>query len=96
MLAATVDLRGAIGFSSFGVLTYYAIANAAAWTLPPCEGGRPLVMPAVGLAGCGLLASFLPVPSLLTGCDGARSRRRGLRAHPPPARRTPRAGLRHL
>jgi APA family basic amino acid/polyamine antiporter len=24
--------RGAIAFSSFGVLTYYAIANASAWT----------------------------------------------------------------
>ena len=27
-----VDLRGVIGFSSFGVLLYYAIANAAAYT----------------------------------------------------------------
>ena len=32
-LAATVDVRGAIGFSSFGVLAYYAVANASAWTL---------------------------------------------------------------
>ncbi|MGH2384895.1 MAG: APC family permease, partial [Candidatus Limnocylindria bacterium] len=31
-LVMTTDLRGAIGFSSFGVLTYYAIANASAWT----------------------------------------------------------------
>ena len=31
------DLRGAIGFSSFAVLTYYAIANASAWTLPPAR-----------------------------------------------------------
>ncbi|OBF72888.1 transporter, partial [Mycobacterium sp. 852002-51759_SCH5129042] len=31
--AATTDVRAAIGFSSFGVLLYYAIANAAAWTL---------------------------------------------------------------
>ncbi len=44
ILAATVDLRGVIGFSSFGVLIYYAIANAAAYTLPdaaplgPCPG----------------------------------------------------------
>ncbi|MBS1695345.1 MAG: amino acid permease, partial [Actinobacteria bacterium] len=35
VLAAVVDLRGAIGFSSFAVLLYYAIANAAAWTLEP-------------------------------------------------------------
>ena len=38
VLAATVDIRGAIGFSSFGVLVYYAIANDAAWTLSPAEG----------------------------------------------------------
>ena len=28
----TTDLRGAIGFSSFGVLLYYAVANASAFT----------------------------------------------------------------
>lgn len=35
VVAATADVRGAIGFSSFGVLTYYAIANTSAWTLTP-------------------------------------------------------------
>ncbi len=39
-LAATADVRGAIGFSSFGVLVYYAIANASAFTLRP-GAGRP-------------------------------------------------------
>ncbi len=61
VLAATVDVRNAIGFSSFTVLVYYAIANASAWTL-----GRRMV-PAVGLAGCLLLAFLLPVPSVLAG-----------------------------
>jgi APA family basic amino acid/polyamine antiporter len=61
VLAAVVDLRGAIGFSSFAVLVYYAIANAAAWTL----GKR--VIPALGLAGCLLLAFTLPPASTLTG-----------------------------
>lgn len=61
VLAATVDVRNAIGFSSFTVLVYYAIANASAWTL-----GRRAI-PAVGLAGCLLLALLLPVPSVLTG-----------------------------
>ncbi|MFI1422735.1 APC family permease [Streptomyces sp. NPDC020731] len=58
VLAATVDVRGAIGFSSFGVLTYYAVANASAWTLD----SRPVtrVVPAVGLAGCLALAFSLP------------------------------------
>ncbi|CQD10177.1 transporter [Mycolicibacterium conceptionense] len=61
MLAAVADLRGAIGFSSFAVLLYYAIANASAWTL----GAR--VIPAAGLAGCLLLAFSLPLTSVLTG-----------------------------
>ncbi|CAM5563431.1 APC family permease [Streptomyces griseorubiginosus] len=38
VLAATVDVRGAIGFSSFGVLAYYAVANASAWTLSSASG----------------------------------------------------------
>ncbi|MFV9634734.1 APC family permease [Mycobacterium neumannii] len=60
-LAATVDVRTAIGFSSFTVLVYYAIANASAWTL-----GRRTV-PAVGLAGCVVLALLLPGPSAVAG-----------------------------
>ncbi|OMC33730.1 transporter [Mycobacterium sp. GA-1841] len=65
ILAATVDLRGAIGFSSFAVLVYYAIANASAWTLEPLVRRR--ITPAVGLAGCVLLAFALPLGSALTG-----------------------------
>ncbi|MEV6317794.1 APC family permease [Streptomyces sp. NPDC051776] len=65
--AATADLRGAIGFSSFGVLVYYAIANASAWTLTREEGRPPRAVPVVGLAGCGLLACTLPPPSVATG-----------------------------
>ncbi|MDJ0381509.1 APC family permease [Streptomyces sp. G-G2] len=65
VLAGCVDLRGAIGFSSFGVLAYYAIANAAAWTL----GGRVLdrAVPVVGLAGCVVLACALPPASVVAG-----------------------------
>ncbi|MFG2872234.1 APC family permease [Streptomyces sp. NPDC048338] len=63
LVAATADLRGAIGFSSFGVLAYYGIANAAAWTLGPRE--RPLA--ACGLVGCGVLAFALPLASVLAG-----------------------------
>ena len=59
--AAFADLRAVIGFSSFGVLVYYAIANASAWTL-----GRRVV-PAVGLAGCVLLAALLPLSSVVSG-----------------------------
>ncbi|GGL74158.1 amino acid transporter [Streptomyces fumigatiscleroticus] len=65
VLAATVDVRGAIGFSSFGVLAYYALANASAWTLSSALVAR--VGPAVGLAGCVVLAFSLPVASVLVG-----------------------------
>jgi APA family basic amino acid/polyamine antiporter len=61
VLAATVDLRGAIGFSSFGVLFYYAIANCAAWSL------RRGLIPVLGLLGCAVLAFSLPIESVLAG-----------------------------
>ncbi|UED88018.1 APC family permease [Streptomyces profundus] len=67
VLAATVDVRGAIGFSSFGVLAYYAIANASALTLTPAEGRPPRAVPVIGLAGCLVLAFALPLASVLTG-----------------------------
>ncbi|MGW2110350.1 APC family permease [Streptomyces sp. NPDC001948] len=67
VLAATTDVRGAIGFSSFGVLAYYAIANAAALTLAPDEGRPLLAVPVVGLAGCLLLAFALPSASVVSG-----------------------------
>ncbi|MER5964175.1 amino acid permease [Streptomyces sp. NPDC002057] len=63
VVAATADVRGAIGFSSFGVLVYYGIANASAWTLGPAR--RPLA--ALGLAGCAALAFALPLGSVLAG-----------------------------
>lgn len=56
--AAFLDLRQAIGFSSFGVLLYYAVANAAAWTLP-AEFRPPRWIPIAGLVGCVLLAGVL-------------------------------------
>jgi APA family basic amino acid/polyamine antiporter len=70
-VAAVVDVRGAIGFSSFAVLLYYAIANAAAWTLEP-EGRRHQtlrlkVIPTIGLIGCLVLAILLPLTSVLVG-----------------------------
>ncbi|MEW2075855.1 MULTISPECIES: APC family permease [unclassified Streptomyces] len=67
VLAATADARGAIGFSSFGVLVYYAVANASAWTLRPQEGRPARIIPVVGLAGCLLLAFALPLSSVVAG-----------------------------
>ncbi|MGW7294342.1 APC family permease [Streptomyces xiamenensis] len=67
VVAATADVRGVIGFSSFAVLVYYAIANASAWTLSPAEGRPAPLIPAVGFVGCALLAAALPVASVVTG-----------------------------
>ncbi|BBY27805.1 APC family permease [Mycolicibacterium sediminis] len=61
VIAALVDVRGAIGFSSFAVLVYYAIANASAFTL-----GRRAV-PVLGLVGCVVLAFALPLTSVVIG-----------------------------
>ncbi|MDN5380652.1 APC family permease [Streptomyces sp. LB8] len=65
VLAATVDVRSAIGFSSFGVLVYYAVANASAWTLDASPARR--VVPAAGLVGCAALAFALPWVSVAAG-----------------------------
>ncbi|WP_431235679.1 APC family permease [Mycolicibacterium psychrotolerans] len=62
VLAAVADVRGVIGFSSFAVLVYYAVANASAWTLD----GRKIV-PALGLVGCLVLSVALPLPAVLSG-----------------------------
>jgi len=67
ILVLAVDLRGAIGFSSFGVLVYYAVANASALTLRRAEGAPWRPLPVLGLAGCLLLAATLPPPSVLAG-----------------------------
>lgn len=67
VVAATADIRGAIGFSSFAVLTYYAVANASAFTLRPDEGRPRRAIPVVGLVGCVVLAFALPLSSVLSG-----------------------------
>jgi basic amino acid/polyamine antiporter, APA family len=58
-LICTVDLRGAIRFSSVGVLAYYAIANASALTLTRAEHRPPRIVPVLGLVGCLVLAASL-------------------------------------
>ncbi|MFE1360921.1 APC family permease [Streptomyces harbinensis] len=67
VLAATTDVRGVIGFSSFAVLVYYAVANASALTLTADEGRPPRGVPVLGLAGCLVLACALLATSVLTG-----------------------------
>src|SRR5262245_23102734 len=67
LLVLTMDLRGAIGFSSFGVLLYYFVANVAAFT--QAEGYRrfPRWLQVLGAGGCLLLAATLPVSAVLGG-----------------------------
>jgi APA family basic amino acid/polyamine antiporter len=67
VVAGAADVRGAIGFSSFGVLVYYAIANASAATLSAAERRPPRIVPALGLIGCLVLAFSLPASSVISG-----------------------------
>ncbi len=62
-----LDVRGAIGFSSFGVLVYYAIANAAALTQRPPQRRWPRLLNVFGLLGCVVLAGTLPLQSVVAG-----------------------------
>ena len=67
VLTATLDLRGAIGFSGVTILTYYAITNAACLTLPRDQRRWPRPLSMLGLAGCVTLAVMLPLAAILAG-----------------------------
>ncbi|MGU3291136.1 APC family permease [Williamsia sp. M5A3_1d] len=67
ILVLTVDLRDAIGFSSFGVLLYYLIANAAAWTQRDTDRRYPRALQALGAVGCVVLVATLPITSIAVG-----------------------------
>jgi basic amino acid/polyamine antiporter, APA family len=66
-LVLVADLRGAIGFSSFGVLVYYAVANAAALRQPAAQRRWPRGLQVLGLVGCLVLVATLPLASVLSG-----------------------------
>lgn len=66
-LVLAVDLRGAIGFSSFGVLVYYAVANLSALRQPREQRRWPRGLQVLGLVGCVVLAAALPLGSVLAG-----------------------------
>ena len=61
------DLRGVIGFSSFGVLLYYLIANVAAYTQGSERRRFPRILQIIGVLGCGTLVLTLPLRAVLTG-----------------------------
>jgi APA family basic amino acid/polyamine antiporter len=87
VLILVTDLRGAIGFSSFGVLLYYLIANAAAYTQSSDRRRFPRILQIIGMAGCGTLAITLPVSAVVGGTAvfavglGYRALRVRLRGH---------------
>ena len=62
-----VDLRGAIGFSSFGVLLYYLIANLSAFRQGPAARRYPRALQLVGAVGCVVLAFSLPWQAVAAG-----------------------------
>ncbi|HEX6878405.1 MAG TPA: APC family permease [Nocardioidaceae bacterium] len=67
VLVLTVDLRGAIGLSSFAVLLYYFVANVAATTQDSGHRRYPRFLQVAGAAGCLTLAVTVPATSLLSG-----------------------------
>jgi APA family basic amino acid/polyamine antiporter len=66
-LILAVDLRTMIGFSSFGVLLYYLLANLSALRQADTERRFPRPLGVLGVLGCILLVITLPVPSVLSG-----------------------------
>jgi APA family basic amino acid/polyamine antiporter len=69
VLVASLNVGEAIGFSSFTVLAYYAVANAAALTLSADERRWPRTLAVLGLAGCVLIAVNLPVATVVGGAS---------------------------
>ncbi|MHA7238869.1 APC family permease [Arthrobacter sp. TMS1-12-1] len=66
VLLLATDVLTVVGFSSFGVLVYYAVANIAAFTLPERQWYAPRWLNALGAAACLVLAFTLPATSVLT------------------------------
>lgn len=61
------DVRSAIGFSSFGVLLYYCVANLAAFTQIAPYRRYPRALQVAGAAGCCLVVGTLPPTSIAGG-----------------------------
>lgn len=67
VVIAMADVRGAIGFSSFGVLIYYLVANIAAYTQPHSDRRFPRFLQILGAMACVLLIVTLPYMSIAVG-----------------------------
>jgi APA family basic amino acid/polyamine antiporter len=67
VLVLTTDLRGAIGFSSFGVLLYYFVANASAYSQNTAARRFPRWVQLLGCTGCLVLVAALPWGAVTAG-----------------------------
>jgi APA family basic amino acid/polyamine antiporter len=67
LVILVADLRGAIGFSSFGVLLYYLVANIAAFTQPDEDRRYPKLLQVLGALACVVLVATLPPLSVALG-----------------------------
>ncbi|MBE7325699.1 APC family permease [Nocardioides sp. Y6] len=67
LLVMTLDLRDVIGFSSFGVLLYYFVANVSAFTQEPDRRRFPRALQVAGAVGCAVLVATLPATSVVAG-----------------------------
>ena len=67
ILVVSGGVISSIGISSFAVLTYYAVANWAAFRQPKADSTRPKWLNLLGLALCIALALSVPTQGLLVG-----------------------------
>ncbi len=68
VVVLVADVRTAIGFSSFGVLLYYLVANLAALRQQAPHRRYPRAMQVLGVIGCAALVATLPWQSIAVGC----------------------------
>jgi APA family basic amino acid/polyamine antiporter len=66
-IVLVADLRGAIAFSSFGVLLYYFVANVAAFTQPREQRRYPRALQVAGAVSCVVLVATLPPQGVVRG-----------------------------
>jgi APA family basic amino acid/polyamine antiporter len=65
ILLVSTNVMTVVGFSSFGVLIYYAVTNASAFTLTGRPWHAPRWLNVLGFLGCVVLAVTLPPASML-------------------------------
>ena len=86
LLVVAFDVRAVIGFSSFGVLVYYAVANASAFTQDAAHRRWPRWLQILGVVGCVILVATLPWGAVMTGvcvfAVGVLARLAARRVHP--------------